>query len=508
MNRTRMIIGLTVCAVLSVAIVLGLPELLNESDIFATSKSTSSSILTQEVEGYTKEGKQYYKLYRGGELLGVISDLDYVYEKMDTIYEERYADTFPDEKITFGEDYYLSQELGYYELENIDDAIVAYIEENDGFGIRTNIVEFSTSEGVYASIAVADVNDFIAARDRFLTNFISEDSLKLLNSGGRVDTLDRVGEQVTGYRVQETITLKEGVANINNVMTDENTILDYLCFGDNKEREYYTVKEGDTLQGVGFFNGNITPTQIMLINPDRIHSVDQVLEVGMELNVTYFTSPIHVIVTKQSLREEVVYPETPLYIEDNTLYTNVSEIVQEEKNGAQYTLYEETWVNGVLATGEAVSSSIIEQPIQGIIRVGVKQRPYIGTGTFIWPVKNAIMTCTYGCYAGHYGIDINNRYNIYDKIYAADNGTVVANGYDAGGWGYYIKIDHNNGFATLYGHMSHRSPLTVGQTVVKGEYIGNVGSTGRVTGPHLHFEIYVNGSRTNPCEYMNCWSIY
>ena len=277
---------------------------------------------------------------------------------------------------------------------------------------------------------------------------------------------------------------------------------------DNEERKYYTVQEGDTLQGVGFFNENITPTQIMLINPGVIHSTDQVLEVGMKLNVTYFTSPITVIVTMESLREEVVYPESPLYIEDNTLYTNVSEVVQEEENGSQYTLYEETWVNGVLAGGEAISSSIIEQPVQGIIKVGTRQRPNVGTGSFIWPVNNPIMTCSWGCYAGHRGIDINNRYNVYDRIYAADNGTVVVNGYDAGGWGYYVRIDHNNGFQTLYGHMRSRSPLVVGQTIVKGEYVGDVGNTGRTTAAHLHFEIYVGGTRVNPCSYMNCASIY
>ncbi len=507
MKNTRILITLFVCAIFSILIVFGL-NYFDDNALFTVKGSTSDSLVKQETLEYSKDPHTYYKLYHSGQLVGMISDMDYIEDKIAEIYHADYEEIFPDAKLTFGEDYYVSEELGYYVLENVDDKIVDYLKDNKGFGINTNIINFSTDEGIYASIAVWDLSDFENARDRFLTNFISEEDLKKLENGESNDTLDRVGSQAVGFRVREDITATKGVADVDRIMTEEDEVLEYLCYGDNEERKYYTVQEGDTLQGVGFFNENITPTQIMLINPGVIHSTDQVLEVGMKLNVTYFTSPITVIVTMESLREEVVYPESPLYIEDNTLYTNVSEVVQEEENGSQYTLYEETWVNGVLAGGEAISSSIIEQPVQGIIKVGTRQRPNVGTGSFIWPVNNPIMTCSWGCYAGHRGIDINNRYNVYDRIYAADNGTVVVNGYDAGGWGYYVRIDHNNGFQTLYGHMRSRSPLVVGQTIVKGEYVGDVGNTGRTTAAHLHFEIYVGGTRVNPCSYMNCASIY
>ena len=127
-----------------------------------------------------------------------------------------------------------------------------------------------------------------------------------------------------------------------------------------------------------------------------------------------------------------------------------------------------------------------------------------GTGSLVWPSY-----CTYissrqcprvhpitGEYKNHGGTDIGASYG--SAIYAADSGKVVqsSDGWN-GGWGNYVMIDHGNGMQTLYAHMSSRA-VSVGQTVKKGQTIGYVGSTGMSTGPHLHFEMYVNGSRIDP----------
>ncbi len=84
---------------------------------------------------------------------------------------------------------------------------------------------------------------------------------------------------------------------------------------------------------------------------------------------------------------------------------------------------------------------------------------------------------------------------------AALGGTVTVSKYNAGGYGYYVMIDHGNGLATLYGHCS-KLLAKVGQTVEAGDIIALSGSTGRSTGPHLHFEARVNGERTNPRAYL------
>ena len=100
---------------------------------------------------------------------------------------------------------------------------------------------------------------------------------------------------------------------------------------------------------------------------------------------------------------------------------------------------------------------------------------------------------------GHTGMDLAVPTGT--PIRAALPGTVTVSKYNAGGYGYYVMIDHGNGLATLYGHCS-KLLAKVGQTVEAGDIIALSGSTGRSTGPHLHFEVRVNGERTNPRAYL------
>ena len=136
--------------------------------------------------------------------------------------------------------------------------------------------------------------------------------------------------------------------------------------------------------------------------------------------------------------------------------------------------------------------------------------PYIGTDGFCSPIGsgwesrvtsefgNRIDPIT-GKRKGHTGMDL--AVPIGTPIRAALPGTVTVSKYNAGGYGYYVCIDHGNGLSTLYGHCSQLL-ARVGQTVQAGDIIALSGSTGRSTGPHLHFEVRVNGERTNPRAYL------
>ena len=86
-------------------------------------------------------------------------------------------------------------------------------------------------------------------------------------------------------------------------------------------------------------------------------------------------------------------------------------------------------------------------------------------------------------------------------IVAAASGTVTTAGW-VSGYGNYTVINHGGGVMTAYGHQS-AIHVSVGQRVTAGQTIGLVGSTGNSTGPHLHFEVYVNGSTQNPMSYFN-----
>ena len=133
------------------------------------------------------------------------------------------------------------------------------------------------------------------------------------------------------------------------------------------------------------------------------------------------------------------------------------------------------------------------------------------TGIFAWPLEQAgTITSWFGWRKDpitgettyHEGVDIGVPNGT--PILAAADGTVtVANATDsyAGGWGYYVKIQHGSGFDTLYAHCSAIAVRT-GEKVTKGQIIAYVGSTGRSTGEHLHWEVYLNGTRVDPLNYF------
>lgn len=133
------------------------------------------------------------------------------------------------------------------------------------------------------------------------------------------------------------------------------------------------------------------------------------------------------------------------------------------------------------------------------------QTPKPGNGVLSRPVPGAV-TSGFGWRVHpifhvrklHTGVDLNAGMG--DPIHAADSGTVVAAGW-RGGYGKCVIIQHRGSLSTLYGHMS-QILVSVGQTVKRGQTIGKVGSTGYSTGPHLHFEVRVNGTPVDPLRYL------
>ncbi|WP_302942808.1 murein hydrolase activator EnvC [uncultured Veillonella sp.] len=128
-----------------------------------------------------------------------------------------------------------------------------------------------------------------------------------------------------------------------------------------------------------------------------------------------------------------------------------------------------------------------------------------GTGQLGWPVSGEI-TSPYGYRVHpiwgttiyHSGIDIGVDEGT--PVHAADGGVVVWSGW-MGGYGYAVVIDHGNGLSTLYGHNSELA-VDEGQSVAKGQVISYAGSTGNSTGPHVHFEVRVNGDPVDPMGYL------
>jgi len=154
-------------------------------------------------------------------------------------------------------------------------------------------------------------------------------------------------------------------------------------------------------------------------------------------------------------------------------------------------------VSWVSARDEAVSGSSYLGPgaCGGIIYGNV------GTGSFTWPTTAHWLSGYEYNPPVHNGLDFGGDFG--SPIYAADSGVIVYSGWSDRGYGNLIVIDHDGGWQTYYAHMIDGTLLPCGSNVQKGQLIASMGSTGNSTGPHLHFEMRLNGYPVNPWDFLN-----
>jgi len=154
-------------------------------------------------------------------------------------------------------------------------------------------------------------------------------------------------------------------------------------------------------------------------------------------------------------------------------------------------------VGGPFAEQVQQAAQLTNRALRPIDQPGVVPAnwPY-GSGTFMWPLAGWL---TQGYRYDHRALDIAAPSGT--VVTAADRGVVLRAGWNNQGYGFFVIIDHNIDYVTLYAHLSEVLVIE-GQVVAQGQLIGKVGSTGNSTGPHLHFEIRDFGRLTNPLEHL------
>lgn len=211
-------------------------------------------------------------------------------------------------------------------------------------------------------------------------------------------------------------------------------------------------------------------------------------------------------------------------VEDENLDEGETKTVQEGQNGEKVIIGDTILVNGEYKNTASVETKIIKEPVNKVVHKGVKKEDEgagddggnnkssnddskgVVTGAFTWPIPSSrYIVSNYGGRVGpiygnefHMGIDIAGSYGV--PIVAADGGKVVEAGWHSS-YGYQVVIQHGNGLKTRYAHNSSLN-VSVGQRVSKGQTIALCGSTGDSVAPHLHFEVWLNGSHTNPLNYL------
>jgi LysM repeat protein len=251
--------------------------------------------------------------------------------------------------------------------------------------------------------------------------------------------------------------------------------------------ETYVVERGDTPIGIAEKFG-IEPETILGGNPQLSHE-SSLLQTGVEIIILPIDGVLHDVQPGDSLESVAELYGIP-----------AEEIIAYEPNRLEfpYRLYPETQI---MVPGAVRELFVWTPPSLETVRgAGGGVRPLVvGTGSFIFPVNSRNYTQFF--WAGHPGLDIGLGEGT--AVYAADTGTVTYAGWNVYGYGNVVVVNHGNGYETLYAHLSGYN-VGPGQIVTKGQVIGSSGNTGASSGPHLHFEIRINGNRDDPCWYIGC----
>lgn len=258
------------------------------------------------------------------------------------------------------------------------------------------------------------------------------------------------------------------------------------------EEQKYAIKAGDTLEKIAKKH-DLTMAEIMELNPGIEPTT--VLQIDQQLNVTVNKPFVTVKVVEEKMKVEAI-EHAKIVEEDPTMLKGEKIVKQEGADGKREVLYSITTENGKRTERTVLSEKVMTEPQSRIVVVGTKVIPSRGTGSFVWPTNGGYISSNMGARWGafHRGLDIARPSNY--TIKAADNGVVTFTGWD-GSYGNKIVISHNNGYETIYAHLS-QIDVSVGQVVGQGSAIGIMGSTGNSTGTHLHFELHENGSLINP----------
>lgn len=290
-------------------------------------------------------------------------------------------------------------------------------------------------------------------------------------------------------------TLVQGSADAVRVLTS----------GSNVEDNLYTVEKGDSLAKIAK-KFSLKVSDIRKANP-KLASSD-VIQVGQTLNIIQPSNWLNVKYTETVTREEALPFET-VEQPDATMYTTQKKVTQEGVNGQREVTAKVTYVNGMEAQKEILNQTVKVPAQNEIVLRGTKKVPTNSgntsvSGKYICPLRDYRISSTFGTRTldgvtkTHYGVDMAAPKGT--PIYAAAAGTVIYSG-SASGYGLVVYIDHGNGVVTRYGHCS-KLLVKKGQSVERGKIIALVGSTGHSTGPHLHFEMRVNGKAVDPRKHV------
>ncbi len=465
---------------------------------------------------YATQPSTFYKVYLDGRTIGVVNskeELEKYIDKQNNIYKKKY-----DVKTVYapnGLD--VEKEVTYDGSIDQVENVYSKIQNNkpftiEGYQFKIDNTSEEDEEQNIINVYVIKKETFDEAVESLYASFVGKEVYEKYKNKQQKE-IEETGSYLNSIYLDNKISIKKVRIPIDEkIYSNSDELAQYLLFGDNQEKKEYTVKNGDTIESVSFDN-KISIEEFLLSNTSFTNE-SNLLFPGQKVLIGQ-TDPKVRVVTEESITEDVTKKHDTVIRYDSSKVKGDDEVVQKGEDGLERVSQVVKKVNGGISYIKPISNKELKPAVSEIVVHGQKEVPNVGaTGSWKWPTNSGYRISSYFGYrsdpfsgrrAYHNGLDISGT-GYGSPIYASNNGTVIAAGY-RGDYGNYVVINHNNGYSSLYGHMSRIASSTKrGKTVARGQVIGYVGQTGQATGPHLHFEIWrgipFTGTRLNPLKYL------
>lgn len=451
--------------------------------------------------------KTYYKVYLDNEVIGVIDSekklLKFIDKQSDHI-KLKYGVS----KVYIPEGLYIEALSSYDEKVSTVDEVFEIITDKATLRIDGYQVSIKNDED-QVNVYLTNEDILKEAITEVIKTFIGTDKYTAYLNKTQLNITD-VGSLINNIYVQNDITIKKTKVSVDKeIYQTKEELTKFLLFGPDAKMKQYTVKLGDTISKVADDN-EINSAEFLLSNPQYTDKTN-LLHVGDVVNISVTNPQISVV----SESYEVVDIVSAFGVEeryDPTKYVGDDRVIQEGENGLYRVSQNVQTVNGSIAYIDPVDKVELKPTVNKIVVKGKKAKPHVGDlNNWAWPTLS-VYTITSDfewrinpvthVRERHSGVDIAGvGYGA--PIYAANNGTVIVKKTSVA-YGLYVVVNHNNGYYTLYAHMSKfDNKYNVGDVVMRGQVLGYVGSTGYATGPHLHFELWKDCQycRINPLTF-------
>ena len=441
--------------------------------------------------------------YEGEEILwGNVDDEELVYQNMVNVLENSVIETMH-HSYTVKVNEYLVNLPSYTSVEALLDAAIDKYDTEDEFDValvQDNEREFNVlSVDVKNMVAQEEVEASKEEQKLFPEAGIKEQMTQLYascESEGEKEFEDYdLGILDMGFNKE--VEIVEAYLPLEQIEELEPAIAELTQ--EQEQQAIYKVKSGDTLSEIAI-EVNIPMDEIINMNPSLAKGTGTI-QIDQELIITVPEPELSVVRSEVNYYEEI-YDADVIYIDVDEWYTTQTEVLQQPSAGFRRVIAKETFQNDKQLSREILKEEVVLEAVPKIMKRGTKIPP-----TYVKPISGGRLSSGFGKRSApvkgastyHKGIDWAVPTGT--AVYASCGGTVAKAGWGSG-YGYVVYINHADGRQTRYAHLS-KVLVKAGQSVKQNQKIALSGNTGRSSGPHLHFEILINGKQVNPLKYLN-----